>query len=361
MLNTHYAPVFVLTRGEIVESVHYGAIAIATSEGVLHAWWGDPETITYLRSTAKPFQALPFLEEGGARRYPLDPKEIALMCASHSGTDEHVATVLSIQTKTGTQEQQLLCGTHPVTHEPTAEAMRSRGESPTPNRHNCSGKHTGMVAYAQMKGWGADYYIDPTHPVQQRILRTFAEMCGLPMEDVEVGIDGCSAPNFAVSLRHAAQAYARLCDPKGLSPERQEACRLIVQGMSTHPEMVGGPDSFDTHLMQAAQGRLIAKGGAEGYQGVGLLPGAMGPGSQALGIAIKVSDGDLKARARPSITLEILRQMGVLTEEELSKLLRFGPRAVVYNWRKIAVGEAYPVFELRKPEGVSVTAYHSSV
>lgn len=352
MTNASYSPLYALTRGEIIESVHFGAIAVATVDGSLYGWWGDPETTTYLRSTAKPFQVLPFLEEGGAQHYGLDLKEIALMCASHSGTDKHVDTVLSLQGKTGVKEQQLLCGTHPVTHEPILEAMRLRGETPTPNRHNCSGKHSGMVAYAQMKGWQAEYYIDPTHPLQQRILRTFAEMCHLPIEAVELGIDGCSAPNFAVPLQNAAQALARLCDPTGLSPERQAACRLIVQAMSTHPEMVGGPDSFDTHLMKAAPGRLIAKGGAEGYMGIGLLPGALGAGSPALGITIKVSDGDLKSRVRPAVTIEILRQLGALTEAELSALERFGPRTAVYNWRKFTVGEAYPVFELLHPDAI---------
>jgi L-asparaginase II len=346
MSNPPYIPVFELTRGQVVESVHFGAAAVSDRNGNLAAWLGDPEAVTFLRSSAKPFQALPFIESGGASAFQLTSAEVALLCASHSGTDEHVETVLSIQGKTGVRMEQLLCGVHPVTHEPTAEAMRRRGEVPTPNRHNCSGKHTGMLAYTHWQGWPVEDYINPSHPVQQRILVTFAEMCGLEPEQVRVGIDGCSAPNFAVPLRNAAMAFARLCDPEELLPQRAEACRLITTAMAANPGMVAGPRRFDTRLMEATGGRLVSKGGAEGYQGVGLLPGALGPGSPALGIAIKVSDGDLKGRALPAITLEILHQLGTLAPTELADLSDLGPSLMVQNWRQLLVGEARPSFRL---------------
>lgn len=342
-----YEPLYELTRGEIVESLHYGALAVCDAQGELIAWHGDPETITYLRSSAKPFQALPFIEEGGKEYFDLTLKEIALMCASHSGTDEHVETAHSIQSKTGLSEIDLACGCHPITHAPTIKAMHQRGEAPTPNRHNCSGKHSGMLAYARMRGLPTREYIDPLHPIQQRILAVFAEMCALEIEEVEVGIDGCSAPNFAVPLRNAARGFARLCQPEGLPEKRRDACLTITQAMLAHPEMVGGPDSFDTALMKVARGKLICKGGAEGYQAAGILPGALGTGSPALGIAIKIADGDLKGRARPAVTLEVLRQLGALPPESFAELARFGPQSKLYNWRNFQVGEAHPAFTLK--------------
>jgi L-asparaginase II len=349
MTKPPYSPIFELTRGETVESIHYGSIAVVDASGRLVAEYGNPYTVTFLRSTAKPFQALPFIEHGGHERYGLPPREIALICASHSGTDEHVAVVQAIQSKTGVTEADLLCGVHPPYHEATAEAMRQRHESPTPNRHNCSGKHTGMAAFARLEGLSVENYIDPGHPIQREILNTFAEMCSLSVGQVALGTDGCSAPNFAVPLYNAALAYARLCDPDAgevAPPARATACRTITTAMSTNPDMVGGPGRFDTRLMEVAQGRIVSKGGAEGYQGIGLLPGAIGPNSPALGIALKISDGDLKNRARPAVALEVLRQLGALTPNEMGVLAEFGPAFPIYNWRKLTVGQARPSFEL---------------
>jgi L-asparaginase II len=360
MFDSSYQPLFQLTRGDIVESIHFGAIAVVDSSGSMVAWYGDPWLVTFTRSSAKPFQALPFLEDGGMAHFGLTLQEVALICASHSGTDEHLAVVQSIQNKVGVSEADLMCGVHTVYDRQTAEAMRQRGEKPTPNRHNCSGKHTGMLAYAHMLGipTGADdlSYIDPTHPVQQRILSSLAEMADLVPEEIHIGIDGCSAPNFALPLRSTALAFARLCQPDGLDDKRAETCRLISKAMIAYPDMIGGPDNFDTFLMQMAQGRVICKGGAEGFQAFGILPGAIKPGSPGYGVAFKVSDGDLKGHnypagdprghVRPAVTLEILRQLGVFDAEDLEKLSEYGPGFPVQNWRKLKVGEASPCFEL---------------
>jgi L-asparaginase II len=344
-----YLPIFELTRGRIVESIHYGAIAVVEATGSLIAHYGDPQVVTYLRSSAKPFQAMPFIEKEGHLTYHLSPREIALMCASHSGTDEHVAVLRSMQSKTGVTEADLLCGVHPLNHEPTIEAMRQRGEKLSPNRHNCSGKHTGMVAFARLGGWPKEDYVNPSHPIQQEILGTFAAMCEIPVEKVEVGIDGCSAPNFAVPLYNAALGLARLSDPEAgrvEPPKRRAACHVIIDAMTSHPDMVAGPERFDTDLMQAMGGRILAKSGAEGYQVLALRPGLLGPGSPGVGVALKVSDGDAKDRARPAIALEILRQLGV--DVPLDRLARYGPTSKVTNWRKLEVGQARPCFELSR-------------
>jgi L-asparaginase II len=341
-----FLPLVELTRGNTVESVHFGALAVADSQGNLIASYGDPNTVTFLRSTAKPFQLLPFIEAGGAEHFQFTQQEIALMCASHSGTDQHVEVVSHIQQRVGITESSLMCGVHQPMHKQTAEEMLLRGETPTPNRHNCSGKHTGMLAFAKMRGEPLESYLEPNHPVQIRILNTFAEMCGLPAEEIRMGTDGCSAPNFAVPLYNAAWAWARLADPSSLSPDRAKAIRTIVQAMMAHPEMVGGPGRFDTLLMQTLNGRVVSKGGAEGYEGMGVLPGAIGPGSGALGIALKISDGDGYGRAVSAVSMEVLRQLGIFSPNELETLNPFGPKRAVQNWRKLVVGEMRPVFDL---------------
>jgi L-asparaginase II len=355
MTGSNYQPIYEFTRGSTVESIHYGAIAIVDVTGKIIASVGDPGAVTYLRSSAKPFQALPFIERGGQALFNLTPREIALMCASHSGTDEHVAVAEAMQVKTGVTEADLLCGVHYPIDESTSQVMKEQQQQPTPNRHNCSGKHTGMLAFVHLKelsGQPVDEslaYIDSDHPIQREILQTFADLCGLSGKDVKVGIDGCSAPNFAVPLQNAAFGFARLCDPDqgNVSPiERAAACRTITSAMIFNPDMVGGPGRFDTRLMEAVQGRLVAKGGAEGYQGIGLLPGALGENSPALGIALKISDGDLKSRSVHAVALEVLRQLGALSEAEMGILSEFGPKLPVYNWRKLVVGEGRPCFQL---------------
>jgi L-asparaginase II len=270
-----------------------------------------------------------------------------LLCASHSGTDEHVATVQSIQSKTGVLESDLMCGVHPPGDERTLELLRQRGEQPTPNRHNCSGKHTGMVAFARLSELPYGDYVNFDHPIQKIILQAVAEMSGLLPEDISLGIDGCSAPNFGMPLYNAALAYARLCDPHDQTPARAEACRVITAAMTAHPEMIGGPGRFDTRLMEVAQGRIVAKGGAEGYQGIGLLPGTLGDGSPGVGIAMKIADGDIRGRARPAVALEVLRLLGALSDSQLQELSDFGPVIPIRNWRRLLVGVARPEFELQ--------------
>jgi L-asparaginase II len=359
-MTEQYQPIFEVTRGRIVESIHFGAAAVVDSSGRLLAWLGDPKVITFLRSSAKPLQALPFIERGGDQTFHLTSKEVALICGSHAGTDEHVEVVKGIQAKVGVQESDLLCGIHPLSDVLTVEAMRARGESLTPNRHNCSGKHTGMLAAARMRGLPIADYVNPEHPVQKTILETLAEICGLPAEQVELGTDGCSVPNFAVSLYHAALGFARLCDPRGLQVDRATACRRITQSMMANPRMVAGTGRFDTRLMEVCSGRIVSKGGAEGYQLMGILAGALGADSRGVGIAFKVSDGDLSIhkangetynRVRPAVALEILRQMGYVSGKDLEMLAAdFGPLKLVTNWRKLVVGESRPAFTMQRTE-----------
>ncbi|MCB9134918.1 MAG: asparaginase [Anaerolineales bacterium] len=344
-----YAPLYEFTRGHTVESIHFGAVAIVDRDGTLLAWHGDPHVTTYLRSTAKPFQALPFIEAGGPQAFHLTAQEIALICASHGGTDEHVAVAQAIQLKAGVTENDLLCGTHPAGHTPTREAMEARGEAPTPNRHNCSGKHSGMLASARYHHWAIEDYVNPAHPLQQSIRTIFAEMCHLPPDAVHVGIDGCSAPNFAVPLYNAALAYARLCDPTGLPAARANACHTITHAMTTHPVMIAGPGEFDTRLMEATGGRIVSKGGAEGYQGLGLMPGVLSPDAPGVGITLKISDGAARGGVRAAVVMEVLRQLNVLSPQEWETLSAFGPGLPVYNYRKLLAGEGRPCFTIQTP------------
>lgn len=348
-------PLLELTRGRVIESVHHGSIAVVDSDGKLLASYGDPTMVAFLRSSAKPFQVLPFVERGGVEYFGFTPRELALACASHETAQIHLDAVKGMQEKVGIQEKDLQCGAHLPGDAAMLKSVIANGIKPTPNFNNCSGKHTAMLAHAKMRGLSLENYLDINHPIQQDILSTFAEMCRIDQQEIELGIDGCSAPNFALPLYNSAVGFARLCDPREFSEVRASACRKITSAMTAHPEMISGHSEFDCELMKAGQGRIITKRGAEGFQAIGILPGGLRTDSPGIGITFKVTDGDASrmndqlvsaARVRPAMALEILRQLGALNDEQLKALSSFGPGKQIKNHRGLVTGESHPVFHL---------------
>lgn len=350
MKSDHCTALVEVTRGEIVESIHFGGFCVIDSHGRMLACEGDPKLLSFPRSSLKPFQALPFIERGGAEAFGFTQQEIAIMCASHAGTNLHKSVLESMHQKIGTNEGDLACGVHWPGDAATREAMKKAGEEPTPFRHNCSGKHTGMLAHACLRGFDKKDYLDPQHPVQVSIRETLAEMFEMAPDQMPIGTDGCSAPVYAVPLKNMAKAVAVLADPFDLDPNRGEACRKITEAMMAHPLMIAGPGKFDTALMTVGADKIFSKGGAEGYQIIGVMPGILSEDSPGLGIAIKISDGDPKARARTSVSLTILKALGVLDEVDLQKLGGYG-NVAVKNWRDITVGEVRPAFSLTTTQG----------
>ena len=349
-------PIFEVTRGDLVESVHYGSIAIVDSNGKLIASYGDPQMVAFLRSSAKPFQALPFVERGGVEHFAFTPRELSISCASHEGSELHVETVRGMQKKIGIDESHLQCGAHMPGDVDSFKHMIINDIHPIAIQNNCSGKHTAMLAHAKMRGLPLENYLDLNHPIQQDILATFADMCRIPSGEIQLGTDGCSAPNFAIPLYNAALGMARFCDPQGLSEARANACRKIMAAMTTYPELVSGYGEFDEQLMRAGQGKIVCKRGAEGYQIIGLAPGVLGKDSPGIGITFKVSDGDASrmaddltssTRVRPAVTLEILRQLGALPSKLGQALGQFGPVKSIKNHRGIVTGQSRPVFALQ--------------
>lgn len=342
-----YQALYCTTRNGIVESIHYGAAAVVTPAGTLFAQAGDSQARTFMRSSAKPFQCIPLLEMGGKEKFKLSAEEIAVICASHSGTDQHLRTIVGLQRKIGITASDLRCGTHLPFDAASRQKLQDQGLSPSQNHHNCSGKHTGMLAQAALLGAANEKYTEIEHPVQQGILASFASMCGLDIRDIALGRDGCSVPTFAVPLYNAAWAWAKLVDPEGLSPLQAETCRQITAAMTSHPFNVAGPGRLDTRLMETAPGKVISKAGAEAFQAIGVFPNAIKPGSPGLGIALKIADGDQGKRALTAVTLEILHQLGVLTKQEIQKLADLGPVQTSRNWAGIVTGEARPCFQLQ--------------
>lgn len=340
-----HVPLVCVTRGDIVESVHYGAYCVVDQDGRLLAKAGNPDYITYPRSSLKPFQALPFIEHGGVEFFNFSGEEIAILCGSHAGTALHTSVLEGMHRKIGTSDADLACGVHWPYDSNTREAMKLAGQTPTVFHHNCSGKHTGMLALAKLMGVPVGDYHLLYHPVQMTIREAIGEMIGMPPEEMPMGIDGCSAPVYGISMVKMAQAVAKMAAPTGVSPGREKACQIITSAMISYPVMVAGPGQFDTDVMTVAKGKLFCKGGAEGYQIIGVLPGMINEGSPGLGITIKIADGDARGRARAAVGLTILSAMGVFDENDLGRLASYG-NVAVKNWRDLEVGQVKADFLL---------------
>ncbi len=322
-----------ITRGALVESVHRGSIAIADAKGVLVFALGDVETPVYPRSSLKPVQALPLLESGAADAFGLGDEEIALACASHSGEPMHTNRVAVWLERIGCSASDLACGPHPVRYEPVWEAMVRRGEAPTRIHNNCSGKHTGFLSVARHWDVATAGYETHDHPVQRAVAKALGELSGIGGE-LPWGVDGCTAPNFALPLAGFARALAKLAAPASLPEPRAKAAARIVRAMMAHPELVAGTGRACTTLMRGAGGKAAVKTGAEGFFAA-MLPG---PG---FGIALKIDDG--AGRAAETTMAALLDKLGVLGGDKPSRDIL---RAPVTNTRNAVVGERRPAAAL---------------
>ena len=328
-----------VSRGPLVESVHGGAIAVADRDGRVLASLGGIDEAIYLRSCAKPFQAMAVVESGAVERFGLSPRELAVMTGSHGSEPEQVAVVAGILEKIGLDRSALGCGTHTPFNREVADAYRRSGRPLTPLEHNCSGKHAGMLAAAVAGGHRPDSYLEPSHPVQRRILGVVADLTGRPPDRIVIGEDGCGAPTLGVSLAEAARAFARLVCPDRLPAEHQGAAARVVEAMRQHPEMIAGRGMLDTELTAHPRSTLISKRGAEGVQCAAFVDGADG-----CGIAAKIADGD-NGRARVAVILDVLRQLEALTDQEVARLTE-ASALIVRNDRGREVGRVRAIFKL---------------
>ncbi|MEC0226908.1 asparaginase [Paenibacillus alba] len=323
-------------RGSITESIHRVHLAVVNAQGTLLHEAGDPQLLTFARSTAKLIQTLPVIESGAADHFGLDEAEIALCCASHNGEAEHVSTAQGILGKLGFYHTHLQCGAHEPFHAPTAQAMRERGEAPTTLHNNCSGKHSGMLTLSAHLGASPDTYMSLQHPVQQLMLDAVCAMSDVPKSQMQLGIDGCGVPVFGMPIRHLALAFARLGSPEGLSEVRANACQRIVAAVRKYPQFLAGSDRFDTRLIEVTGGRIIGKMGAEGIFAL-TIP------EQSLGFVLKIEDGN--QRAMYPAVVEALKQLNLLSESEVHELASYH-NPIVHNWQGTEVGIIRPDFKL---------------
>jgi len=329
-----HVPITVAFRGGHPENIHHGSMAVVNARGELLASVGDIQSPLFTRSALKPFQAMPLVSRA-ADGLRLDDADVALLCASHSGEAMHVERAASLLARIGANETSLACGSH------VPFFFGATGTTPEPGarfsrlHHNCSGKHTGMLLLADSLGAPLSDYLAPSHPVQQEIARSVSHFTGVLPEQLVRGIDGCSAPNFAVPLRALAHAFARLtlAEP---DPVYGHAPARIARAMSSHPELVSGQARNDLTLMRAGRGDWVTKVGADGVQ-------AMASFSRGIGIAAKVSDGQLAPLMVAFVSA--LEQLGWLDDESRASLASLIPPPLK-NAAGIEVGEMRAVLKL---------------
>lgn len=329
-------PLVAFTRGPVLESIHYGSVAVVDAEGRLIASVGDPSRLTTLRSAAKPFHAMAVIETGAFDRFGGGGAQLALIAGSHSGEPRHTEMVADMLERAGFSADVLQTGTHLPYHEATRETLLRQGLDPSVLHHNCSGNHCGMLWACAHREWDERTYARPDHPFQRRIRSLVGVVSDWPEAEMPVGVDGCTAPTFALPLWSLAEAYARLSAGQGLTETHAASARRVRTAMLEYPEMVGGEGRFDTELMVAGKGRVLSKSGAEGCHALALLGGGWG-------IALKIEDG--ASRAAPVVAMEVLRQLGALDAGTADLLAGHG-RPIVRNYRAEIVGEARPLFSL---------------
>jgi L-asparaginase II len=324
------------TRDGVVESLHSVHVAVTKHDGTLLAFHGAPDWITVYRSAAKPFQAIPLVADGVVERFGLDSGELALTAASHNGEPDHLKGVHGILEKVGLPPEALKLGPLPPLRRETAEVVYRAGLPVTPIHNNCSGQHAAMLGLALVHGWPVDTYLDPHHPLQERMMVEMERYTGLSRGEIQTMPDGCGMVAFAVPLRIMARSFARL----GVNAGREEGPAQVLKAMAGNPFMVGGTNRLCTSLVQATGGRLIGKLGAEGVYCV-TVP------SEGLGIAVKVQDGGV--RAGDAAALRVLDLLGILTAEEENRLEPFR-RQPVRNTLGEVVGEISANFSLKSPK-----------
>lgn len=320
-----------VTRGDGVEAEHSASIVVLDRDGAITHSLGDPELVTFSRSSIKPFQALALIESGAADEFGLTEREIALCCGSHNGTDEHKQIAESILRKAENTPDMLLCGAHWPTGMRLENTYPTNGEDKDATRNNCSGKHSGFLAVARKLGDEPADYLNPDSKTQRLVRKKLSEALDFDADKAPRGVDGCSAPNYALPLKNLALGFLRLANATDGPLAR------IAAAMRANPEMVSGEKRFDLALARVFANNAVCKVGAEAVEGIAFR-------DPQLALVVKVTDGG--TRALYAVCMEALNQLGLLNGINLGELKNM-VRPQVKNHRGIVTGEIIPEFKLK--------------
>ncbi len=311
-----------VTRGPLLESFHTGALAVVSATSGVLLSLGDTQRAIYPRSAIKSLQALPLIETGAADRYGFGDAEIALACASHTGTTAHTKVAEAMLSAVGLTESDLGCGRHPPLGAKAAKELWRAGGEPTQLHNNCSGKHAGMLATARHINLPIQDYWRANHPMQQRVLEILRQLSGLDLGPQVMGLDGCSLPNWAMPLQSMAEVFAKLVSGHGIEAQRTAAFQRIMRACWSEPDLVAGPGRVDSVVMAKLPGRVFLKTGAEGVY-CGGFP------ELKVGFALKIDDGTTRASAGTAMAI---------VEHVVPEAVGLMHRDVLKSWRGIEVG-----------------------
>jgi len=329
-------PVLVnVMRGDAVESMHRGAVAVLDADGAVVASIGDMHRPILPRSAVKVLQALPLVASGAADRLGLTDDELAIACASHNGEALHARTAAAMLAKAGLDHTALECGTHWPYLDTASRALAAQQREPNALNNNCSGKHAGFLCLACALHGDVDLrqyvggYVKPDHPVMREVTAALQSATGFDLATAPRGTDGCSIPTYAVPLRHLARAFARVGTGIGLSDGHARAAKRLRAAVAKAPFMVAGTGRFDTRVMERLGERVFCKVGAEGVF-CAALPG------RGLGVAIKIDDGN-NARACEVVMAAVIEAFVALDDAQ-ARFMRGFSDVTLSNWNGIEVG-----------------------
>lgn len=322
-------------RGELLECVHRGYICCVNEDGQVVYSIGDPGFVTFMRSSAKPIQAIPLIKRGIDTKYNLSDKEITVMTGSHRAEPFHVTALESIMDKVQIDEDELIClPTYPLSMNAKEEILRNGGEKRR-IYHNCSGKHMGILTLCTDMNCDKREYWNTNSPAQQEILSHISMMSEYPREQIKIGTDGCGVPVFAMPMKNLAMAYMKMACPDTIVDRlTRDAVIKLTKLMNENYEMVSGTDLICSLLLM--DNNIVAKGGAKGVYCFGLR-------DERLGFSIKIIDGS--EEEWPLIVASILEQINYKNKDTIDRLKRVFPRVIVNDNNK-EVGESIVRFKL---------------
>ncbi len=324
-------------RGGLLDLYTTGSIAVVNSHNNLLYYAGNPDDVSYARSSAKLMQAMVPVACGATKEYNYTEQEISQICASHSGEDIHINTVRSILKKIGLDESYLQCGAHYPFKEDVAENMKANGIKPLDVHNNCSGKHAGMLTAVKYLNEDLKTYYKIEHPNQKRIINMIGRICDYDPKKIIIGLDGCGVPVHAMPLKAFAYGMARMGDALTLDEDLQEPAKDIINAVMKYPLNTSGSDRIDYKVISKYPGKVVVKSGANGYF-AGCLP------ERGIGFAIKTTDGISKLRN--VVLIELLHQIGLIPADDLSYFdAEYRPKD--YNHKGEFVGHSEACFKLK--------------
>ena len=312
------------SRGNSIETLHHGWICVLNKEKKIIYKKGNIFDYTFLRSAAKPIQAIPIIDNN----LNVSSKELAIITGSHSGSKKHLKILERFMQKHNLTLSSLKCGIHPPLDEAERIRLIKKGCSPSKLHNNCSGKHLGMLALCKTNSWDIKSYTKINHPLQQYILKTIKDLS--ETKKIILGIDGCSVPTFSMPIINIAKLFSNFTNPK------HNQYKEIISSITKNPFFIGGNGHIDTEIIKCSKGKLIAKCGAEGIMIVAYN------GNSAV---IKIADGSSKIRS--IVMLSLLKELNWLKKSELENpILKRVLQGNIKNHSGLITGKINTLFKI---------------